>query len=181
MISEYTSKCINLKDITVGYLCSTISSCLLFANVQTSCKEQTYFPALKMKITYTCKNKIPCFKCVSFVSEEDVWMSTGNVSEEGVLSWTGPLLGRFLSGVLQEMMVPFIDSSVDPPPIQAKTNKIQVQVTMYAQRRTLCRLKSLRFVHTSCWFRCKCISCKLSLSTVFYWRYFSLIFWRKCF
>jgi hypothetical protein len=44
-------------------------------------------------------------------------MSTGNVSEKGVLSLTGPLLGRFLSGILQEIIVSFIDSTVDPPPI----------------------------------------------------------------
>lgn len=144
-------------------------------------KNKLTFPKLKLKITFTCKNKMPCFQRVSFVSEEDLWMSTGNVSEEGVLSWTGPLLGRFLSRFLQEMMVPFIDSPVDPPPIQAKTNKIQVQVTMYAQWRTFCCVKSVRFVHTSCWFRCKCISCKISLSIVFYWRNVYLIFWRKCF
>jgi hypothetical protein len=110
-----------------------------------------------------------------------VWMSTGNVREEGVLSWTGRLLGRLLSGVSQEMMGPFIDSPVDPPPIQANTNKIQVQVTTYAQWRTLCCVKSLRFVHTSCWFSCKSISCKLSLSIAFYWRYFTLIFQEKIF
>ena len=179
MISEY--KCIKLNDVAIEYLYSSISSCLPFGNVQTSCKEQTYFPTLNLKNTYACKNEMPCSQCLTFVSEEDVWMSTGNVSEDGVLSWTGPLLGCFLSRVLREMMVPFIDSPVDPPPIQAKTNKIQVQVTMYAKWRTLCCVKSLRFVHTRCWFRCKCISCKRSLSIVFYWQYFSLIFGRKCF
>jgi hypothetical protein len=35
-------------------------------------RNKTYFPKLKLKITYTCKNKMPCFQCVSFVSEEDV-------------------------------------------------------------------------------------------------------------
>jgi hypothetical protein len=131
-------------------------------------------------ITCTCGNKMPFLQGGPFFSSEDLcecpqgmcvcrWGGGGGVE----LNWS---FARSLSATSPTGHDgSFHRHPVDSPSIQAKTNKIQVQVTRYAEWGIPCHVTSPRFLHASCWFRYKCIRCKLSLSILFYGGHFSQI------